>query len=113
MRCRLPFSALALSALRKLTCSRSMPTGLTTKSWAPARIADTTFSKAAMGGLPATGVGEAAPAVLGQHAHAVEAGHDEIEHHGVDSGGVRRGEHGDRCIAGVDDDRLIPAFLHH
>ena len=44
MRCNSPFSALALSALRSDTCSRSMPTGLTTKSWAPARIADTTLS---------------------------------------------------------------------
>ncbi len=39
-----PSSALALSALRRLTCSRSAPTGLTTKSTAPARIADTTLS---------------------------------------------------------------------
>ncbi len=44
MRCSSPFSALVLSALRSDTCSRSMPTGLTTKSWAPARIADTTLS---------------------------------------------------------------------
>ena len=39
-----PSSALALSALRRLTCSRSAPTGLTTKSTAPARIAETTLS---------------------------------------------------------------------
>ncbi len=44
MRCNSPFSAEVLSALRSDTCSRSMPTGLTTKSWAPARIADTTLS---------------------------------------------------------------------
>jgi hypothetical protein len=44
IRCSSPISALALSALRSDTCSRSMPTGLTTKSWAPARIADTTLS---------------------------------------------------------------------
>ncbi len=39
-----PSSALVLSALRRLTCSRSAPTGLTTKSTAPARIAETTLS---------------------------------------------------------------------
>ena len=39
-----PSSALVVSALRKLTCSRSAPTGLTTKSTAPARIAETTLS---------------------------------------------------------------------
>ena len=33
-----------MSALRKLTCRRSAPTGLTTKSTAPARIAETTLS---------------------------------------------------------------------
>ena len=37
-------SALVASALRRLTSSRSAPTGLTTKSVAPARIADTTLS---------------------------------------------------------------------
>ena len=37
-------SALVDSALRSETCSRSAPTGFTTKSLAPARIADTTLS---------------------------------------------------------------------
>ena len=44
MRASSPSSALALSALRRLTCSRSAPTGLTTKSTAPARMAETTLS---------------------------------------------------------------------
>ena len=44
IRANSPSSALVLSALRRLTCSRSAPTGLTTKSTAPARIADTTLS---------------------------------------------------------------------
>ncbi len=44
MRLSSPSSALVLSALRKLTSRRSTPTGLTTKSMAPARIADTTLS---------------------------------------------------------------------
>ena len=37
-------SALVESALRSETCRRSAPTGLTTKSAAPARIAETTLS---------------------------------------------------------------------
>ncbi len=44
IRANSPSSALALSALRRLTASRSAPTGLTTKSTAPARIAETTLS---------------------------------------------------------------------
>ena len=44
MRLSSPSSALVVSALRRLTCSRSAPTGLTTKSTAPARIAETTLS---------------------------------------------------------------------
>ena len=44
MRLSSPSSALVLSALRKLTCRRSAPTGLTTKSMAPARMAETTLS---------------------------------------------------------------------
>ncbi len=44
MRANSPSSALVLSALRKLTCMRSAPTGLTTKSIAPARMAATTLS---------------------------------------------------------------------
>ncbi len=44
MRDNSPSSALALSALRTLTAKRSPPTGLTTKSTAPARIAETTLS---------------------------------------------------------------------
>ncbi|GAC1495286.1 MAG: hypothetical protein NVS2B1_02650 [Bradyrhizobium sp.] len=68
---------------------------------------------AAMGGLHDDGDGEAGLADLGQHAHAVEAGHHEIEHHGVDGGRVRCGEQGDRRVSGVHDDGLIAAFLHH
>src|SRR5581483_3798239 len=39
-----PASALVASALRSETCRRSAPTGLTTKSAAPARMAETTLS---------------------------------------------------------------------
>ena len=44
MRASSSSSALVSSALRSDTCSRSAPTGFTTKSTAPARIADTTLS---------------------------------------------------------------------
>ena len=68
---------------------------------------------AAMGGLHDDGDVEAGFADFGQHAHAVEAGHDEIEHHGVDGLRVRRGQRGDRGIAAIDNHGLIAAFLHH
>ena len=44
IRCSSPASALVASALRSDTCSRSALAGLTTKSVAPARIAETTLS---------------------------------------------------------------------
>ena len=47
---------------------------------------------AAMGGLHDHGDVEAGFADLGQHAHAVEAGHHEIEHHGVDRRRVGGGQ---------------------
>ena len=66
-----------------------------------------------MGGLHDHGNIEAGFADFRQHAHAVEAGHHQIEHHGIDRRRVRRGQHGDGRVAAVDDDRLIAAFLHH
>ena len=66
-----------------------------------------------MGGLHDDGDVEAGFADFGQHAHAVEAGHHQIEHHGVDRLRVRRGQRGDGGIAAIDDDGLIAAFLHH
>ena len=68
---------------------------------------------AAMGGLHDHGNGEAGFADPRQHAHAVEAGHHQIQHHGVDDGRVGGGQGGDGRVAGIDDDGLIAAFLHH
>ena len=68
---------------------------------------------AAMGGLHDDGDVEAGFANFGQHAHAVEAGHDQIEHHGIDRRRVGAGQHGDRGVAAIDHDGLIAAFLHH
>ena len=66
-----------------------------------------------MGGLDDDGDVEAGLADLGQHAHAVETGHHEIEHDGVDSRPIRRGQDGDGGIAAIDDNGLVAAFLHH
>jgi hypothetical protein len=68
---------------------------------------------AAMGGLHDHGNVEAGVADLGQDAHAVEAGHHQIEHHGIDSLRVRRGQQRDRGVAALDDEGFITAFLHH
>ena len=65
-----------------------------------------------MGGLHDHGDVEAGIADFGQYTHAVEAGHHQIEHDGIDLR-VRRGQGGDRRVAAVDDERLIAAFLHH
>ncbi|MGY4482347.1 hypothetical protein ACVWWR_001538 [Bradyrhizobium sp. LM3.2] len=66
-----------------------------------------------MGGLHDDGDAEARFADFRQHAHAVEAGHHEIEDDAVDNGRIGGGEDGDRGVAGIHDDRLIAAFLHH
>ena len=84
MRCNSPFSALALSALRSDTCSRSRPTGFTTKSMRAGAHRRHHIVDAAMGGLHDDGDVEAGVADFCQHAHAVEAGHHQIEHDGVD-----------------------------
>jgi hypothetical protein len=68
---------------------------------------------AAMGGLHDDGNAEAGFADFGKHAHAVEARHHQIEHHGIDRRRVRGGQRGDGGVAAVDHDGLIAAFLHH
>ena len=78
-------SALFSSALRSDTCSRSAPTGLTTKSTAPARIADTTLSMPPWAVCTITGTVDAGLAHPRQHAETVEIGHHEIEHDAVEA----------------------------
>ena len=68
---------------------------------------------AAVGGLHDDGNAEAGLTDFRQYAHAVEAGHDEIEDDTVNGWRLGGGEGGDRGVAGVHDDRLIAAFLHH
>ncbi len=52
-----------------------------------------------MGGLYDNGDAETGFADLGQYAHAVEAGHHQIEHDDIDDRRVRRGQRGDRRVA--------------
>ena len=91
MRCELALRArLVASALRSETCSRSAPTGLTTKSVAPARIAETTLSMPPCAVCTITGIVEAGLAHAGQHAEAVEIGHHQVEDDAVDRARRRR-----------------------
>src|SRR5262249_43660903 len=68
---------------------------------------------AAMRGLHDHGNVEAGFADPGEHAHAVEAGHHEIEHDGIDCGRVSAGQDRDSGIAAFDHHGLISAFLHY
>ena len=113
MRCSSPFSALVLSALRKRHLQSLEPNRLDHEILGAGAHRRHHIVDAAMGGLHDHGNVEAGLADLGQHAHAVEAGHHQIEHHRVDDGRVRRGQRGDRGVAAVDHQRLIAAFLHH
>ena len=80
-----PSSALAARALRSETCRRSAPTGLTTKSVAPARMAVTTLSIPPWAVWTITGVPRPNLPHFREHAKSVEIRHDKIEHHGVDA----------------------------
>ena len=66
------------------TCRRSAPTGLTTKSVAPARIAEITASIEPCAVWTMVGTARPVSRRRGQHAHAVEVRHDEVEDHQVD-----------------------------
>ncbi len=113
MRLSSPSSALVVSALRRLTCSRSAPTGLTTKSTAPARIAETTLS------MPPCAVCTITGTVIGvlpqtrQDAETVEVRHHQVEDHAVDRGAVRPGEQRCAGVAAFGDHDLIAEFLQH
>ena len=113
MRASSPSSALVLSALRRLTCRRSAPTGLTTKSTAPARMADTTLSMPPCAVCTITGTLMAACAQSRQHAEPVEVRHHQIEDHAIDPRAVRPGEQRQRGVAVVEHDRLVVEFLQH
>ena len=106
-------SALVASALRRLTSRRSAPTGLTTKSVAPARIADTTLSMPPCAVCTITGMVSAGVADAGEHAEAVEIGHHQVEHHRVDLAGVGAGQHRGRRVAAFGDDDVIAVAREH
>jgi len=113
MRCNSPFSALVLSALRNDTCSRSMPTGFTTKSWAPARIADTTLSMPPWAVCTITGRLRPASRSLASTPMPSSPGITRSSTMASMAGGVRGGQECDGRIAGIDGRGLIAAFLHH
>ena len=75
---------LVLSALRKLTCRRSAPTGLTTKSMAPARMAKTTVLDAAVRGLHHHGTADPRLDEFSRARQARRVRDHEIEDHAID-----------------------------
>lgn len=78
-------SSSSLTALRSETISRSGATGLTKKSAAPCRMAVTTVSSEELAVCTMTGVFEAFAGHGLEHRHAVQIGHDEVEHHHADA----------------------------
>ena len=113
MRASSPSSALVLSALRRLTCSRSTPTGLTTKSMAPARMADTTLSMPPCAVCTITGTLIEAWRSRAKHTEPVEVRHHQIENHAIDPRAVGAAEQGQRRIAIVEHHRLVAGLLQH
>src|SRR5262249_49217040 len=105
-----------LSALRSDTCSRSMPTGLTTKSWAPARIAETTLSMPPCAVCTMTGRFNPASRIFASTPIPSRPGITRSSTRQSmfrPSGPVRAGKKFDSCIAGIDHGGFIAAFLHH
>ena len=101
------------SALRSDTASRSAPTGLTTKSMAPARMAVTTLSMPPWAVCTITGTARPRVAHARQHAEAVEIGHHEVEHDRVDARAVGAGEQRRRRVAALGDHRLVACAGDH
>jgi hypothetical protein len=56
---------------------------------------------------------EACVAHPGEHAHAVEIGHDEVENDGIDGRAVRAAEQRSRGLAAVGDHRLVAGLANH
>jgi hypothetical protein len=68
---------------------------------------------AAMGGLHDDGDGQTCITNFCEHTEPVEAGHHEIENHGIDRLCIGGGQQGHGGIAAVDHEGLIAALLHH
>src|SRR5215467_5439001 len=66
-----------------------------------------------MGGLHDHGNVDSGFADPGEDAHAIEAGHHEVEHDGVDIGRVGARQYIHHRIAAIDHHGLISTFLHH
>ena len=112
-RCNSPARRRAASALRKETCSRSGLAGLTTKSAAPARMAETTLSMPPWAVCTMTGMVAAGFAHARQDAEPVEIGHHQIEHHAVDAGAVGAGEQVGGLVAALGQQGPVAETLHH
>ena len=104
-------SALFSSALRSDTCRRSGPTGLTTKSTAPARIADTTLSMPPWAVCTITGTLEPAARIRASTPSPSRSGITRSST--TQSNRSPELEHGDRGLAAVDHDRLVAELPHH
>ena len=97
-----PSSASKRRAFLIEICSLSAPTGLTTKSSAPARMAEITASIEPCAVWTITGIVDLEVAHPRQHAHAVEIGHDEIENQQIDMGLVGGLHARQRGLAALD-----------
>ena len=99
------FSALAI-AVR----SRSGEAGLTTKSKAPARIAETTVSMPPCAVCTITGIAMPRSRIAFEHAEPVDAGHGQVEDDDGDVAAARPVEQLQRRLAAVGEDRLVAEF---
>ena len=66
-----------------------------------------------MGGLHDHRNGKAGVAHPGQHAHTIEAGHDQIEHDGVDRRRFEVHQPRQRGVAGLHHHGFVAATRHH
>ena len=90
-----------------------MPTGLTTKSWAPARIADTTLSMPPWAVCTMTGTARPASRILASTPMPSRPGITRSSTRASIAGASGAVSMRDRGVAAIDHDRLIAAFLHH
>ena len=103
-------SASTLSALASAVRSLSGEAGLTTKSKAPLRIADTTVSMPPCAVWTTTGMPMPRFAHRLQHADAVEAGHGEVEHDRGDVAARGRFQRLKRRFATLGEQRFVAEF---
>ncbi len=113
MRRTSPTSAAWASAFLTEICMRSMPTGFTQKSIAPARIADTTVSIEPCAVSTITGTLMPRSFMRFKTPRAVEIGHHEIEDHAGDTRALVAAELLQRGLAVIERLRLVAETLQH